>query len=221
MTTHSPLQRLLGEGLGVLFLVTSVIGSGIMADRLSGGNDGVALLCNCLAICSLLFVLITVLRPISGAHFNPVITLIAMLDGSQRPRAAAAYIVVQIGAALAAVLLSHAMFDEPLVMVAQNIRTGPAQWLSEGVASFGLIFTVFAIHKVDKAALPATVALYVFAACWFTGSAAFLNPAITIARSLTDTFTGIRPIDTIGFIAAQIAGGLLALPVCRALAITR
>ncbi len=213
--THTLHQRLACEGLGSLALTLSVVGSGIMAERLSGGNAAVALLGNTLAICTMLFVLIAIFRPVSGAHLNPVVSLIAVIEKTLPANVAALYVLVQVVAAIAGTWLAHALFGHPILQLSHTARTGPSQWLSEGVASFGLAFTIFAAHKADKTLIPAAISLYVFTVCWCTGSAAFLNPALTLARSLTDSFTGIRPIDTPAFIMAQVAGGLAALPLCR------
>ncbi len=203
-------RRLAAEAVGVVILLATVVGSGIMAERLAGGNVAVALFGNTVPICAMLIVLIIMLRPISGAHFNPIVTLIAMLDRTMSVRHATAYVVVQVVGSILGTWLAHLMFDVPVFEASHTVRTGWAQWLSEAVASFGLIFTIFAAHRADKGFVPMAVALYVLAACWFTGSAAFLNPAATLARSLSDSFTGIRPVDVPAFAVAQIAGGLLA-----------
>ncbi len=203
-------RRLAAEAIGVVILLSTVVGSGLMAQRLAGGNVAIALFGNTVPICVMLIVLITMLRPISGAHFNPVVTLIAVFDRTMSIRHASAYVAVQVAGSILGTWLAHLMFGLPVFEASHTIRTGWAQWLSEAVASFGLIFTIFAAHRADKAFVPAAVALYVLAACWFTGSAAFLNPAATLARSFSDSFTGIRPIDVPAFAVAQTVGGLIA-----------
>jgi glycerol uptake facilitator-like aquaporin len=209
------LRRSIAEALGSLFLATTVIGSGIMAERLCGGNQGLALLCNVLAICAFLGPLIFVLAPISGAHLNPAVTMIFFIAGEMPLSMAIAYVLAQIAGAIPGAWLAHAMFDEPIFQMATQVRTGSGQWLSEAIASFGLIATIVFIRKSRAAVAPLAVTFYVMAACWFTASAAFLNPALTLARSLTDTFTGIRPVDAPGFIAAQLAGALAGLGLYR------
>ncbi len=203
-------RRLAAEAIGVVILLATVVGSGIMAQRLAGGNAAVALFGNTVPICAMLVVLITMLRPISGAHFNPIVTLIAVLDRTMPAKVAVLYVMVQVAGSILGTWLAHLMFGLSLFETSHTVRTGWAQWLSEAVASFWLIFTIFAAHRADKRFVPVAVALYVLAACWFTGSAAFLNPAATLARSLSDSFTGIRPADVPMFAVAQLAGGLIA-----------
>ena len=207
-------RRLSAEFIGTLLLLATVVGSGIMAERLAGGNVAIALLGNTLATGAMLVVLITMLGPVSGAHFNPVVTLIIAIKRELKAAPAAAYMMVQIIGAIAGVWLAHAMFGEDVLQVSQKVRAGPAQWLSEGVATFGLILTIFATHKARREFVPVAVGLYITAAYWFTASTSFANPAVTIARSLSDTFAGIRPADAPAFILAQLAGALLALAVC-------
>ena len=207
-------RRLFAEFIGTCLLLATVVGSGIMAERLAGGNVAIALLGNTLATGAMLVVLITMLGPISGAHFNPAVTLIIALRREQKAVPAVAYVGVQVIGAIAGVWLAHAMFGEPILQVSQKIRSGPAQVLSEGVATFGLILTLFATHKARRAFVPVAVGLYITAAYWFTASTSFANPAVTMARSLSDTFAGIRPVDAPAFIIAQITGALLALAVC-------
>ena len=207
-------RRLFAEFVGTLLLLATVVGSGIMAERLAGGNVAVALLGNTLATGAMLVVLITMLGPVSGAHFNPVVTLIIAIKRELKAAPAAAYMMVQVIGAIAGVWLAHAMFGEVVLQVSQKVRAGPAQWLSEGVATFGLILTIFATHKARREFVPVAVGLYITAAYWFTASTSFANPAVTIARSLSDTFAGIRPVDAPAFILAQFAGALLALAVC-------
>ncbi|HTM80785.1 MIP/aquaporin family protein [Asticcacaulis sp.] len=207
-------RRLFAEFIGTCLLLATVVGSGIMAERLAGGNVAIALLGNTLATGAILVVLITMLGPISGAHFNPAVTLIIAIRRELKTAPAAAYVMVQIIGAIAGVWLAHAMFGEAILQVSQKVRTGPAQWLSEGVATFGLILTIFATHRAHREFVPVAVGLYITAAYWFTASTSFANPAVTLARCLSDTFAGIRPVDVPAFILAQIAGALLALAVC-------
>jgi glycerol uptake facilitator-like aquaporin len=214
-------RRLVAEFTGTTFLLATVVGSGIMAERLAGGNIALALLGNTLATGAMLVVLITMLGPISGAHFNPVVTLLIALKRDLSPRDAAAYSLAQVAGALAGVWLAHLMFGEVILQVSPKMRAGPAQCLSEGVATFGLILTIFATHQARRDFVPVAVGLYITAAYWFTASTAFANPAVTLARSLTDSFSGIRPIDAPDFIAAQLAGALCALILCDWLLKTR
>lgn len=213
--------RLLAEALGTALLLATVVGSGVMGVALSRGNDGVALLANAGATAAVLYVLIVGLGPVSGAHFNPAVTLAMRLRGELATRDAAAYVVVQVLAAAAGVLLAHAMFELPLLQPGTRVRSGGAQWLSEGVATFGLLLTILLGVRHRAAAVPALVAAWIFAAYWFTASTSFANPAVTLARALTQTFAGIRPVDAAPFIAAQLVGAALALPVARWLDTTR
>jgi glycerol uptake facilitator-like aquaporin len=208
-------RKLLAEGLGTLLLLATVVGSGVMATNLSQGNDGIALLANAAATAGMLYVLITVLGPVSGAHFNPAVTLAMRLRGEVDTRTASGYLAVQVMGAILGVLLAHAMFALPLIQPGIHARTGGAQWLSEGVATFGLMLTILLGARHRPRALPALVAAYIFAAYWFTASTSFANPAVTIARSLTRSFAGIRPDDVGGFVLAQLLGALAALPVAR------
>lgn len=207
----------LAEGLGTLLLLATVVGSGIMGQALSPDNLAVALLANAAATAGALYVLVTVLGPISGAHFNPAVTLAMRLQGSLDTRTAAAYVIAQCAGALAGVMLAHAMFDLPLLQPGVRARTGSAQWLSEGVATFGLLLTILLGLRHRAQAIPALVAGYIFAAYWFTASTSFANPAVTLARALTQTFAGIRPLDAPAFIAAQLLGTALALLAARTL----
>lgn len=211
-------RRLLAEGVGTLLLLATVVGSGIMGTTLSGGNDGIALLANAAATAGVLYVLITVLGPISGAHFNPAVTLAMRVRGELTSSDAAAYIGVQLVAAVAGVLLAHAMFDQPLWQPGTHARTGAAQWLSEGVATCGLLLTILLGLRHRPAAIPALVASYIFAAYWFTASTSFANPAVTLARALTQSFASIRPQDVGGFVVAQCVGAGIALLLARSLA---
>jgi glycerol uptake facilitator-like aquaporin len=210
-------RRLLAEFIGTCALLATVVGSGIMGVALSQGNDGVALLANAAATAGVLYVLITVLGPVSGAHFNPAVTLAMRARGDLRNVEAGAYIVVQVIAAVAGVVLAHAMFDQPWLQPGTHMRSGAGQWLSEGVATAGLLLTILlgAIHR--QKALPALVASWIFAAYWFTASTSFANPAVTIARALTRSFAGIRPADIGGFVLAQLAGVVVALVLASAL----
>jgi len=209
-------RKLLAEFIGTAFLLAAVVGSGIMGVNLSAGNDGVALLANAAATAGMLYVLIVLFGPISGAHFNPAVTLAMRLRGELGNLEAAAYVLVQLVAAVAGVLLAHAMFGQALFQPGTHVRAGGAQWLSEAVAAFGLLLTILLAARYRPTAVPALVASYIFAAYWFTASTSFANPAVTLARSLTRTFAGIRPEDVGGFVLAQIAGALAAVFVARA-----
>ena len=208
-------RRLAAEFLGTLLLLACVVGSGIMGVNLAQGNDAIALLANAAATAGALFVLISVLGPVSGAHFNPVVSLAMRVRGELGTRDMFAYFLVQVAGAVLGVLLAHAMFDLPLWQPGTHVRSGTAQWLSEAVASFGLVFTILLALRQRSQAIPALVAAYIFAAYWFTASTSFANPAVTLARALTQTFAGIRPEDVPGFTLAQLAGALLALAVER------
>lgn len=203
-------RRLAAEALGTALLLAVVIGSGIMGQRLSGGNDAIALLGNTMATGAGLVVLITILGPLSGAHFNPAVTLVFALRREIGIGAALAYCAVQAAGGLAGVLLAHAMFAEPLLQVSTKLRDGPAQALSEGVATFGLIAAILGALRYRPQATPAIVGLYITAAYWFTASTSFANPAVTIARSFSDTFAGIAPSSTPAFIGAQLVGAVVA-----------
>ncbi|MBO3758955.1 MIP/aquaporin family protein [Ciceribacter sp. L1K22] len=202
-------RRLAAEALGTAMLVATVVGSGIMADRLSD-DVAVSLLGNTIPTGAILFVLITILGPISGAHFNPVVTMVFALRKELESFAVLPYMLVQILGGIAGTLVAHAMFDLPVFQVSETVRSGAAQWTAEMVATFGLLLTILGGLRFRTEAIPMLVGLYITAAYWFTASTSFANPAVAIARSLTDTFAGIRPIDLIGFILAQIAGALIA-----------
>jgi glycerol uptake facilitator-like aquaporin len=204
MTPDLP-RRLAAEALGTAFLLIAVVGSGIMAERLAGGNVAVALLANAVATGAALVVLITILGPLSGAHFNPAVTLWFAVRGEIAARDAALYIAVQIAAAILGVWLAHTMFEMPILEVSQKLREGPAQWLAELIATFGLLATIAGGLRFAPGSIPMLVGLYITGAYWFTASTSFANPAVTIARSLTDTFAGIAPQSAPGFIAAQLA----------------
>ena len=203
-------RRLAAEGLGTALLLAVVVGSGIMGQRLAGGNDGLALLANALATGAGLVALITIFGPISGAHFNPVVTLAFALRRELPAGPTLAYVGVQVLGAVAGVLAAHAMFAEPLLQVSTRLRDGPAQGWSEFVATFGLLATILGTIRFRPDATPAAVGLYITAAYWFTASTSFANPAVTLARSLTDTFAGIAPASAPLFIAAQVAGAVAA-----------
>lgn len=201
-------QRAIAEGLGTAFLLAAVVGSGIMAAKLAGGNAALALLCNTLPTGAILTVLILALGPISGAHFNPVVTLAFFLRRELSWGVAVLYVASQIVGGIAGVLAAHAMFDLPLWQISQTVRTGPAQWFAEFVATFGLVLVIFCCLQAAREAIPYAVGLYITSAYWFTASTSFANPAVTIARSLSNTFAGIAPTGVFAFIAAQIVGGL-------------
>jgi glycerol uptake facilitator-like aquaporin len=203
-------RRLAAEAIGTALLLAIVVGSGIMGERLSQGNDAVTLLGNSIATGTGLAVLIFLFAPISGAHFNPVVTLSEVIENKLKWRDALAYLPVQIVAALAGVAAAHLMFGEALFTPSDHARIGPNQWWSEFIATFGLILVIkLSIHHNTKA-IPLTVAAYITAAYWFTSSTSFANPAVTIARSLTPTFAGIRPDGVLGFIVAQLLGAFVA-----------
>ena len=201
-------QRLAAEALGTAFLLAAVVGSGIMAAKLSGGNAALALLCNTLPTGAILTVLILMFGPVSGAHFNPAVTLAFLCSGEMPWRTAALYAASQILGGVAGVLAAHAMFDLPLWQVSQTVRSGSGQWFAEFVATFGLVLVIFCCLRAARDAVPYAVGLYITSAYWFTASTSFANPAVTIARSLSDTFAGIAPTGVAPFIAAQIAGAL-------------
>jgi glycerol uptake facilitator-like aquaporin len=209
VTTPWP-QRLAAEALGTALLLAVVVGSGIMAERLAGGNVAIALLANAIATGAALYALITTFGPISGAHFNPLVTIIERAEGKLCTKLMLGYLACQFVGAIAGVLAAHAMFELPMWLPSQHIRTGLAQWWSEVVATFGLITIIFYGVKHKSTSIPATIGGYITAAYWFTASTSFANPAVTVARSLTDTFAGIRPLDAPGFIGAQVVGATLA-----------
>ena len=203
-------RRLAAEGLGTALLLVAVVGSGIMAERLAGGNLALALLANALATGAALVVLITVLGPLSGAHFNPCVTLYQTMRRQMPWREAAAYIVTQFLAATLGVWLAHAMFALPVLETSAHLRDGPAQWLAEGIATFGLLLTIAGGARFSPAAVPMLVGLYITGAYWFTASTSFANPAVTLARSWTDSFAGIAPRSAPGFILAQLLATVFA-----------
>ncbi|MBB4305489.1 glycerol uptake facilitator-like aquaporin [Rhodobium orientis] len=205
-------QRLAAEFLGTAFLLATVVGSGIMAERLAGGNVAVALLGNTIPTGAILFVLITMFGQVSGAHFNPAVTFAFFLRGEIGSREGGLFVVAQVAGALAGAAAAHFMFELPIVQVSAHFRTGPAQWGSEAIATFGLVATILATVRFRPAAVPAAVGLYITAAYWFTASTSFANPAVTVARSFTDTFSGIAPEHMPAFIVAQFVGAGIAVP---------
>jgi glycerol uptake facilitator-like aquaporin len=202
-------RKLAAEALGTALLLAAVVGSGIMAERLSGGNAAIALLANAVATGAVLVVLITIFGPISGAHFNPVVTLWFALHGTTGIRRAVAYIAVQCAAAIFGVWLAHAMFGMPLLEVSRKLREGPSQWLAEFVATFGLLATIAGTLRFAPLSTPISVGLFITGAYWFTASTSFANPAVTLARALTNSFAGIAPSSVPPFIAAQLVALLV------------
>ena len=203
-------RRLFAEALGSFFLFATVVGSGVMAERLAEGNLALALLANAVATGAILYVLIVMFAPVSGAHFNPAVSLVMKLRGDCSWKGLAAMVATQVGAGVLGVWAAHAMFALPVLQVSSHARTGAGQWLGEFIATFGLLTVILGTSRQRPEAVPASVALYITAAYWFTSSTSFANPAITLARSLSDTFAGIAPVDVPGFIAAQLAGALAA-----------
>lgn len=210
-------RRLLAEFLGSVLLFATVIGSGILAETLAAGNAGVALVGNTMATVAMLGLLITIFGPISGAHFNPAVTLVSVLDDRARRADLLPYIAAQLLAAPVAVLLAHAMFNEPLMQISTHARATPGEWLGEAVATFVLVLTIFGTVAMRPGAVALTVPAAITAGYWWTSSTSFANPAITVARMLTDSFSGIRPADVLPFIGAQLLGALLGWWVSRSL----
>ncbi len=215
MNNATSRQKLGAEFLGTAFLLATVVGSGIMAERLAGGNVALALLGNTIPTGAILYVLITMLGPISGAHFNPAVTLAFFLKGNVEGREAAGYVIAQVIGGIVGVWAAHLMFDETLLQFSEKARTGGSQWFAEWVATFGLVTTILLTLRANAAAVPAAVGLYITAAYWFTASTSFANPAVTIARGLSDTFAGIDPTHIPMFIVAQLIGAVCALVVCN------
>ena len=209
------MRRVVAEGLGTAFLLAAVVGSGIMAAKLAGGNGALALLCNTLPTGAILAVLILTFGPVSGAHFNPAVSIAMAVRRELPPRVAAAYIGAQIIGGGVGVLAAHAMFELPLWQLSMNVRTGPGQWFAEFVATFGLLLTIFGCAVRTPAAIPYAVGLYITAAYWFTASTSFANPAVTIARALSDTYAGIAPAGVLAFILAQFLGAGAATVLAR------
>jgi glycerol uptake facilitator-like aquaporin len=206
-------RRSLAEGLGTAFLLAAVVGSGIMAAKLAGGNGALALLCNTLPTGAILTVLILIFGPLSGAHFNPAVSLAFAVRGELSWPVTGIYIVAQVAGAVVGVLAAHLMFELPLWQLSTTIRIGPAQWFAEAIATFGLGLTIFGVVAYTPWAVPYAVGLYITSAYWFTASTSFANPAVTIARSLSDTFAGIAPAGVPAFIVAQLVGILAAVAV--------
>ena len=205
------------EALGSFLLFATVIGSGIMGETLSSGNAGLALLGNTFATGAMLYVLITIFGPLSGAHFNPAVTLVITLRGEIAAAKALRYGLAQLGGGIAGVWAAHAMFALPVLQLSDKVRNGPGQWFSEALATFGLLLTILGTRHARNEAVPTAVAFYIVAAYWFTSSTSFANPAITLARCLSNSFAGISPANVPAFIAAQIVGALLAHLVARRL----
>jgi len=208
-------QRAAAEGLGTAFLLAAVVGSGIMAAKLAGGNGALALLCNTLPTGAILAVLILTFGPVSGAHFNPAVSMALVLRGELPASVAAMYVGAQIFGGIVGVLAAHAMFELPLWQISMSVRTGPGQWFAEFVATFGLLLTILGCAVRTPAAIPYAVGLYITAAYWFTASTSFANPAVTIARAFSDTYAGIAPAGAPAFICAQLVGALAAVAVAR------
>jgi glycerol uptake facilitator-like aquaporin len=215
MTNASRQQRFAAEFIGTAMLLATVIGSGIMGERLAGGNVAIALLGNTIPTGAILIVLITMLGPISGAHFNPAVTAVFAIKGEISSSEAFGYVVAQVLGGIVGVLAAHAMFDETLLQIATKVRAGPSQWFSEWVAAFGLVLTILLTLRANSAAVATSVGLYITAAYWFTASTSFANPAVTVARAFSNTFAGIRPQDVAPFIIAQLIGAVMAVYVCR------
>ena len=208
-------RRFVAEGVGTAMLLATVVGSGIMADRLSGGNLALALLANTIATGAGLVALILTFGPISGGHFNPAVTIADASQGGVAWGDVPGYLLAQIAGAVSGVWTAHAMFEEPLFMLSRHQRSGPAQMFSEFIATFGLLAVIWGCSRRRSAAGPFAVGVYITAAYWFTASTSFANPAVTLARGLTDTFAGIRPVDIPGFVAAQLLGAMAATALFR------
>lgn len=208
-------RRLVSEGLGTGLLVAAVVGSGVMAEQLAAGDTAVALLANTVATGAALVALVHTFGPVSGAHFNPAVTLADAVLGALRPADAAAYVAVQVVGGVLGAVVADAMFGLPLVAWSAHVRTGPGQWLGELVATFGLLGVIASCTRRTPAVTPWAVAAWIVGAYWFTSSTSFANPAVTIARAFTDTFAGIRPLDVPAFVVAQLAGALAAVALFR------
>lgn len=215
MTIASRQQRFAAEFLGTAILLATVIGSGIMGERLAGGNVALALLGNTIPTGAILVVLITMLGPISGAHFNPAVTAVFAVRREISGTEALGYILAQVLGGIVGVLAAHAMFDESVLQISMKVRAGPSQWFSEWVAAFGLVVTILLTLRANSAAVASSVGLYITAAYWFTASTSFANPAVTLARAFSNTFAGIRPQDVPPFVVAQLIGAVVAAYVCR------
>jgi glycerol uptake facilitator-like aquaporin len=208
---RAPLQRVAGEFVGTVLLLATVVGSGIMGERLAAGNTAIALLANSVATGGALIALILTLGPVSGAHFNPLVTLAEAWGGGMERKLVFPYIAAQCAGALTGVWTAHLMFAEPVLQVSTHARGGPAQWFSEVVASFGLLLVILCCARTQPQSVPVAVGAYITAAYWFTASTSFANPAVTLARACSNTFAGIRPRDVPFFIAAQLVGGFVAV----------
>ena len=208
-------RRVSAEALGTALLLATIIGSGIMAQRLAGGNGAIALLCNTIPTGAILIVLITIFGPVSGAHFNPAVSLVFAVRKSLPWSELAPCIAAQLIGAALGVWLAHAMFELPIWQFSTTVRTGSGQWIAEGVATFGLVLTIIGCVTSAPASVASAVGLYIVAAYWFTASTSFANPAVTIARALSDTFAGIAPANVGGFILAQFIGALIAVAVAN------
>jgi len=217
VTQSSLGRRLLAEALGTAFLLATVVGSGIMAEQLAGGNVALALLCNSLATGAILVVLILIFAPVSGAHFNPAVSVAFAWRGELPWRTAAIYIVCQIAAGVLGVWAAHLMFDLQVLQFSLKVRSGFGQWFAEAVATFGLLLTILGCVARAPAAVPYAVGLYITAAYWFTASTSFANPAVTLARALSNSFAGIAPGGVAAFIVAQLVGMLAAVPIAHML----
>jgi glycerol uptake facilitator-like aquaporin len=208
--SYTAFQKIAAEAVGTALLVATVVGSGIMAETLANGNGALALLANTIATGAILYVLITALRPVSGAHFNPAVSAVFAFRREVSWRTALLFTVAQLVGGVGGSVLAHAMFDQPLIQLSTHARSGLAQWLSEAVATFALVFTILGTLRARPDAVPVSVALVIIAGYWFTASTSFANPAVTVARALTDTFAGIAPSDAPGFILAQLMGAAIA-----------
>lgn len=204
-------RQLAAEFIGTALLLATVVGSGVMGERLAGGNVAIALLANTIATGAVLYALISAFGSLSGAHFNPLVSIVAAFQGQLAWRSVGPHVLVQIAGALSGVVCAHLMFELPTIMYSQHIRAGISQMWSEVVATFGLLTVILSCARHKPETIPAAVATYITAAYWFTASTSFANPAVTIGRALTDTFSGIRPVDVPGFVGAQIVGASLAL----------
>jgi glycerol uptake facilitator-like aquaporin len=208
-------RSIMSEFLGTLLLLATVVGSGIMGESLSNGNTAIALLANAIATGAMLFVLINILGPLSGAHFNPVVTLAMAAKGRLPKTSIAPYLVAQVAGAIVGVWLAHAMFDLPILQASQKLRWGAGQWVSEITATFGLLLTILGLLRHKPDVIPQAVALYIVGAYWFTASTSFANPAVTLARGFTNSFAGIAPSCIIAFVLAQAVGAALAVVVSK------
>ena len=211
-------RAVVAEAMGTSFLLAAVVGSGIMGERLAGGNVAIALLANSLATGAALTALILAFGPISGAHFNPVVTMVEAVQGRLLPKQAVSYVLAQVLGAFTGVIAAQVMFSEPLLLASTHERSGFAQMFSEFVATFGLVTVIFTVSRSRASAVPFAVAAYIVAAYWFTSSTSFANPAVTVARGFTNTFTGIRPADVPVFLVGQVGGAVASMVMCRWLA---